>query len=91
MKKVSVADPATEQILISKLGNEKKIPNEKYNFQQIEHDIYNLFILCGMSKKSCPFLYSECSLKIGQDFINIQYSYIRLDVPLMVDSASDPP
>ena len=28
-----------------------------------------------MSKKSCPFLYSGYTLKIGQDFLDIQYSY----------------
>ena len=44
-----------------------------------------------MSKKSCPFLYSECTLKIGQGFVDMQYSYIRLDVPLVWGPASDPP
>ena len=50
-----------------------------------------LQILFSMSKKSCPFLYSECTQKIGQGFVDMQYSYIRLDVPLVWGSASDPP
>ena len=33
-----------------------------------------------LSKKSCPVSYSEYTLKIGQDFLDIQYKSNRIDV-----------
>ena len=32
-----------------------------------------MFIIYGMSEKSCPFIQSEYAMKIGQDFLDTKY------------------
>ena len=45
-------------------------------FLRIQSDLHpRQCFWCCMSKKSCPILYSAHTMKIGQDFLGIQYKW----------------
>ena len=50
--------------------------NSRYAFFCVPGRILNwCFPGCCMSKKTCPVLYSDFTMKIGQDFLDIQYTF----------------